>query len=462
MNQQVIALNQKHSVIVNDGSGVLIQPMSIEYTYVLTAKHCIQEDKDNPKSRIRQHHTVFSAEGKEITVLEYIYHETKDIAILIVKPQSKHDLMVSYESLDVNDQVWLCGFPEDRRELKGDEYSSLLFNYEKMINESLILAPDTLGVTASNIVGFSGGGLFTLGGQDKAELLCAIETKMHGNLNREYHGKISAIPISEFEQLIEDTHKLYSGRSLAPLLPLHLSSFEHLLQFSFNVLRGCADDDGLNLLQGCLRETATENIKVNLFPHEILVKFKKYLKVHNRPEHELRSRELWVSLLELLVISILIDKPKTVDLTYLEAMLKSRRLMYIGGSGTWREYLTDILQSGLENLNQNGIIVTKTLTKSHKACFTKKFLDKAWKHTNIGRPLSNPRKIITANKNLSKIHSIVDLAALHTECIEAKEDVYEVYTNYAEFDDSKETGLLMMLAKEYGAYLTVEDVNDAK
>ena len=89
-------------------------------------------------------------------------------------------------------------------------------------------------------------------------------------------------------------------------------------------------------------------------------------------------------------------------------------------------------------------------------------MNKAWQLKNIGRPLSDPRKITRANQNLSRIHSIVDLAALHTECIVAKEYLYETHTDISKFDDSVEAKLLLMLAKEYGAYLKVKDAQDAK
>jgi hypothetical protein len=213
-------------------------------------------------------------------------------------------------------------------------------------------------------------------------------------------------------------------------------------------------------VQGCLRNTATQGIKVNLYPHELLVKFEKMLKVHRRPKSESRSRGLWVSLLELLTVSILVDKPEVVDIEYVGSMLGSRRLMYIGESGVWREYLSDILQSGLENLNQDGIIIVKTLGKFHAALSDKEFLDKVWKHENIGRGSLDPRRIINANKSLSKIKGIVDLTTLHTACIETKEGAYEEHTNIVGFDDEKEAQLLMILAHEYGAYLTIRDSVD--
>ena len=457
MNQASEQLHQKHTVKVNDGSGVLIQPLSPDYAYVLTARHCLLEDKDDLSSAVKPSHTVFTFDETELSIFGVINHKSKDIAILIVDPQPQlEQLMINCDPLQVNELLRLCGFPENRQD-QDEKYSSIPFKFVEPLRERLIFSPDLTGVTADNILGFSGGGFFTLGGSDSAILLCAIETKMAGNIVREYHSNVSAIPISEFEQFIADSQ--YLDKPLAQLLPLHLSSFDHLLEFSFNVIRDWSDLDGLSLVQDCLRDVATERvISVNLAPHEILAEFKTLLKVHNRPAHESQSREMWVSLLELLIVSILIDKPATIDLAYVETILKSRRLMYIDAAGSWREYLKEILLSELAGLNENGIIVTKTKATTGKPCYTQAFLKKAWEKSHIGRAAGDPRSIKIVNKHIAKIHRVVDLAALHTTCIAGKEDAYE--DCIVEFDDVKEVTLLARLAQAYGTFLTVKAVTD--
>lgn len=462
MSQVTPTINQSHTVKVNDGSGVLIQPMTPDYAYVLTARHCLQIDKDTPKGALRTSHTVLSFCGEDIPILYIIVHDTKDIAILIVGSKPTSDLMISCDALVVNEQFRLCGFPQDRVN-EPSQYSSFIFKYDENVDEKWILAPTNSGVVASNIVGFSGGGLFTIGEKDSPISLCAIETKMDGNLSREYHGKISAIPISDFEDLIKNPQKQYLGNPLAPLLPLHLSSFEHLLEFSFRLVGGSWDNDNcLSLLQACLREAATDAVEVNLFPHVILSKFKMLLKVKDRPENELHSKGLWISLLELLTISILIDKPETVDMTYVEGILRSRKLVYIESEGTWREYFVNILQSGIENLNQDGIIIIKTLSISDKARYEKSNLERTWRNVDISKVVSNPKRITSINHNRSRIHSVVDLAALHSVCIASKEDDYEELTNIAEFNESKQVELLSLLTEEYSSYLRVKGVVNDK
>lgn len=292
MSQAADLIRQKHSVKVNNGSGVLIQPMSPDYAYVLTAKHCLKVNTNNLESADIHPHVISTYDGTPITVIDVIYHESEDMAVLIVDSDTTLELMVNCAPLSTNDEVFLCGYPEDRRVGEVGGYSAFAYNYSYRDQNRLILTPKAT-VVNSNVVGFSGGGIFTLGNNHAPVLLCGIETKMDGNVANEYHGNISVVPISEYEQLIEHSQKLYLGKALAPLLPLHLSSFEHLANFTFIVQRGWADDAGLNLLQGLLREQVTEEIKVKIFPHEILKNLEKLLHVHNRPMHELRCMSLW-------------------------------------------------------------------------------------------------------------------------------------------------------------------------
>ena len=107
MSQALPSIRQRHTVKVNNGSGVLIQPMSPDYAYVLTAKHCLQLDKDDSSSAFILNHRVLYFDGAELPVLGFICHDTKDVAILIVSPKPDHDLMISSESPIVNEQFKL-------------------------------------------------------------------------------------------------------------------------------------------------------------------------------------------------------------------------------------------------------------------------------------------------------------------------------------------------------------------
>lgn len=105
MSQEADFIRQKHSVKVNSGSGVLIQPMSPDYAYVLTAKHCLKVDSSNLNSDDIHPHIILKDDGTSITVRDVIFHDTEDMAILIVDPDSTLELMVNCAPLDTNDDV---------------------------------------------------------------------------------------------------------------------------------------------------------------------------------------------------------------------------------------------------------------------------------------------------------------------------------------------------------------------
>jgi hypothetical protein len=459
MSQEADLLRQRHSVKVNNGSGVLIQPMSSEYAYVLTAKHCLKVDSEDLGSDFIQPHRVFASDGSKINILDVICHDNEDMAIIIVTYDPTLVLMINCESLKTHDDVFLCGYPDARRGT-DNEYLPLKYNFSHTSKQRLILTPKASGVVQDNIVGFSGGGIFTFGDNDNPVLLCGIETKMDGNPEREHHGSISVMPISEFEQLISNSQKLYLGNTLSPLLPLHLSNFKHLINHSFTVSNSWALDHRLDFLKERLKDIATENVEVNLFPHDILERFKETLKVHNRPQHELQSKELWVALLELLTISILIDKPKTIDTNYVEKILKSRKLVFIGVNETWQQHITDIFKAELISFDNGGIVVAKTFSTQREVLFSQERVKKLINSKHIARPPKDFRSIANTNSNISKINCIVDLGALHAECIEIKESLYEELTDITKFDEEKYAELRAVLAKEYGTYLTVKDSSD--
>jgi hypothetical protein len=459
MSQESDLVRQRHSVKVNNGSGVLIQPMSPNYAYILTAKHCLKVDTEDLNSDFISPHRVFSNDGAEIYILDVIYHDNEDMAIMIIESNSTLNLMINYDDLKTHDNVFLCGYPNARRNT-DNEYLPLIYNFSHTAEKRLILTPKASGVTQENVVGFSGGGIFTLGDNDGPVLLCGIETKMDGNPDREYHGSISVIPISEFDQLIADPTKQYLANALAPLLPLHLSSFEHLIKHSFALSNSWALENQLIFLKQFLNKITTEEIKVNLYPHDILAKFKGRLKVHNRPEYELRCRELWTALLELLTVSILIDTPKTIDINYVEKVLQSRRLVFIGVNETWQQHITDIFKAEINDFDKDVIIVAKTLASQREVQFSKEKVKKLIDNRNIARPPTEINSIINCNTNISKINSIVDLSALHGECIEIKEALYENLTDIKDFNDRKIAELRLVLAQEYRLYLTIRDCTD--
>ena len=74
------------SYVVNDGSGVLLQAMTTDYSYVVTAKHVIQVDKNNSEQGILSISdiSVFSPDDIKIRVLDTFIHPTLDFLITTI------------------------------------------------------------------------------------------------------------------------------------------------------------------------------------------------------------------------------------------------------------------------------------------------------------------------------------------------------------------------------------------
>ena len=124
---------------------------------------------------------------------------------------------------------------------------------------------------------------------------------------------------------------------------------------------------------------------------------------------------------------------------------------------TWQQHITDIFKAELNGFDNNGIIVAKTFSSQREVRFSKERVKKLINAKHIARPTADIRSITNSQKNISKINSIVDLTALHAECIEIKEYLYENHTDMAEFNEKKHAELRAILAKEYSEYLTVKD-----
>ena len=79
---------KKHTVKVCNGSGVLIQPNSTEFSYVLTARHVIIDYANSPNTDVE----VINIDGNKIDVIDKYLDRDLDLAILTVPFQKNLDL----------------------------------------------------------------------------------------------------------------------------------------------------------------------------------------------------------------------------------------------------------------------------------------------------------------------------------------------------------------------------------
>ncbi len=447
MKQTISEQMEAHIVIVENGSGVLIQPMIEQYTYVFTAKHNLLVNKDDSTSKLKpiEQISITNLEDKKLKILAVILDPDpqKDIAIILVDYHAGCTITKYQHELKLGCDVWLYGYPETRRSAiaNKERLSHYVVNIQRNANGNLIFGNKD-NADKGQIIGFSGGGLFYLNEQHNTAYLCAIDTSMDGDDDIETHGRLKGVSICQFEQLIKNS--TYQNAPLAPLLPLHLSSFEHLIESIF-LLEDSYEKNIINV-KAHLKHLASEYfVNTEITPLKILEKFSEYLKVYDRDPTELQHQAMWSSFLELLVISFLLDRPDNVNSAYIKTLIEHRRLTFIATEKPWKRLLQPIFFSQYKQLKDDGIIVVSTLKPSRKAEIPKSEVKKII--LDISSGVTDYNLINNAKRHINKPYRIIDLAAVHAECIEDKDSEYEMY-NLLDCDP-----LEAKLIQEYSQYL---------
>ncbi|MFT6901963.1 MAG: hypothetical protein ACJAXS_002170 [Colwellia sp.] len=446
-------MQEQHTVKVNGGSGVLLQPGStVQYSYIYTAKHNIQvtgTDANRPLIDVDEI-AICCFDGTPIVVLDRFIHvdEGIDIAILIIPFQGHINLELFDGRLTLNSQVRLCGYPSVRRNRNNptsEEYST--YNFTCAINNTdKILLTNENVAQRSELVGFSGGGVYTIFPSARQTLLSGIEICMDGDPSIEQHGRVQVIPVDVFNQIIVANEFL--GQPLGSVFPLFLSDFQFLTDFIFELV-DWFDSDQLNFIRAHLIYLAQSNvITVNVKPVDILKEFSLYLDVFEEGNTTLYNKKNWSSILELLVISLLIDSPRVLNISYIRELLNKKRLTFIDSELSWKSHLKKILCAKYDDLNDDGIILVRTNTASNVVKYSSEDLKKSIPH--IARSLSDPTSISNIKKNNTLNRSLVDLKSLHQACIEGKEP------DYISFNISNLEELNTKLSEEYAFYLEGE------
>lgn len=209
-----------HSVKVNNGSGVLVNGMTEEYTYVLTAKHAVLEEN-----------IVQKIDGSNINVKAIFKHDDEDVdcAILIIDFQENVSQQTQYvENLPDSASLVLVGYPTLRRNTK-DEVKHQNGVFVESIKNKFILSAD--GIPSKEItVGMSGGGIYYI--DNNNPYLIGVEYEMDGADSAEHFGRLKCNTLIFYDEIIEK-NKLF------PLIPSFLECFSRIKDdiFKFNVVK---------------------------------------------------------------------------------------------------------------------------------------------------------------------------------------------------------------------------------
>ena len=455
MNSEETATYKEQCVKVGEGSGVLVNAMTEKYSYIFTAKHNLEykiEDKQTgstiTKLQLPKNVLIFDYSGIKYIAKDYVYSSSLDILILIIDYKPDCSTRIYQKLLTDRDETRLCGFPTSKRasdKAVKDEYSSYILPFHEHHKESNIYELSNKNHAAkNNIDGYSGGPVYIK--ENAHWFLCAIENQM-ADIKKITHNRINAFSVSVFIELIQKSQ--YNEELLAPLLPLHLKSFDRLIDHIFNFDVVWDSDIKLDLVKNSLKNIArNEIVPVDIKPHEILKQYKDSFKIYERSVQELYDLRLWASFLELLVVSILLDKPTKIDMNFIKLSINSRRLIYIPEDKQWKAFLREILLSDLPGVDDDGIMVVVTNKASTCKKYTSERLKKIWNLKNISTPSSDPRLITNLQKNTVKQRVLVDLKAIHNHV--TTDDNEQLFEDYDPFEND---GIELVVENEYAKYL---------
>ncbi len=323
-------------MVGDGGSGCLFQPMlpADEYTYVLTAKHLFEPQKDGSYK---------NPNGTEINIVlnvrdgdtwrekpvnfkctkgkNYFSHDVADAAILKIDFIANFDnIRASEENADPKDYS-LYGFPANfRNHPVGNKDTKC------KISNSITPASycdraqlDINYFNKTHIEGMSGGALLKQSG-DMLSIIGIQSAVVDQNYAA---GQIIYIPMRYFNEIVEK----HSGK-LAKLIPPWIADFRLLRKETFAFSEGSYFEEILSKVRITLRNKASEIINAGITPEIIKEKFSKRLLVNECQSGCLFQKSIWISWLEFLSL-FEIAKSVPVDSDMLPGIFNSHRLKYL-------------------------------------------------------------------------------------------------------------------------------------
>lgn len=359
---------KEYIVCLNGGSGVIFQPKDELYSYILTAKHVLDDisDYDSKVSIDRfdpDRGEFISLMNLELTEnVNYFPDKIKDIAILKIQRLTGANKLVRIDDFDsLNSEIALFGFPVTRREEakfsnRIREDLNLTLSIEKSEGKREAVLDDNS--TWDELVGQSGGALFSLQG-DYLGLL-GIQNKVP--TLKETKGRIEFSPLHNFNEII-----IGSKGELEELIPPYLKSFSFLKDDVFTFPSDLYSEKIINKISEAFEVKTKEIIKCDFTPNCI----KEYLDVtelliYNQKEDELNEKEIWLHWLELLTILNIVKGKKHMKSDFDKIFSQVRILHSNTNKDFWVENIDDVAKTNFDKLSINGVVVVSSKQKPLK------------------------------------------------------------------------------------------------
>lgn len=279
------------TVRVENGSGVIVKPLSDNYLYILTAHHVI---KDMEGSGFKNMSISFLPEspfnGIKLDVQDVKICSEKDAAIIIVKKfENTASFIYPSNKLPEDKKGWHLGFP-NKQNNRGEAKACVeheIRNWLGHIDRFFVKYQCEQVLEEKEIDGMSGGGIF-----DCNHHLLGIHKCYATDNNLEDLGKFVMIPWECFESLINEN-------DLAPVLPFELSSLKSFKEkiFCFDDNRGAYMKLKPLLAQLAIIKSSIENWS----PKDCYEAFQQYRQARAYVNTELLEESDWVLFGEFLV-----------------------------------------------------------------------------------------------------------------------------------------------------------------
>jgi hypothetical protein len=407
---------KRYTVILDEGSGVLFQPLDETKTYILSAKHVfytIDPNDSGPdtielKANINYSYSDNQYEANEIEIIKgdnYFEHfnANVDAAILVL------DKILDFNQIFIDKRTTgfkdfnLTGYPESKREV-DHKYDKQLIRDLISYDDSLIslrLVVDHLG--HEQITGFSGGGIIKINGDSL--LLAGIQSKTP---NGPCNGEIEVIPIKRFDEIV-------IRNNLPKLLPNFLSNIEELKKIITTF-----DQTVPTLkpkLQIALRKQFRE-VKCDL--KEIYQS--NYINKLSISNSGLKTKQFWVSFLEYaLIISLLEESDFNEEL--LLKMNKKRKFIYSDSDKDIYDLYEDIILFASDDIDDACQVLVGTKTPP-TTCRTRRMST-----SKVPNNISNvdDDEVIDRIVIRNKIKEIIHLKAVELDCININDELLDKF-----------------------------------
>lgn len=364
---------KRYSVIIEGGSGCFFQPMTNDYTYILTAKHLFFYEEDKGRGRGRGKEKFQLADGTEIDIKRcvktqtgwdvepipfvlkegetYFPHKEADISILKIVPAIEGFENISIEENFVEPNCYeLCGFPSNVKQTR--EYTTHKIDSFIVSNGYFYSARLFNSLRQEDIEGMSGCGVLRVVNDNIS--IIGIQSKMGSQIFPA--GEIGFVQIIHFNEIVE--YEEHAGK-LSKLYPPYLRKFDFLLDDCFALEVDSIDDPKIENARTTLRNKAYDITKSDITPIGIKELFNERLLINENDSCCLSHKKIWISWLEFLVIMNLM-KYDILTSGNLSDIFNSYRLKY-SNADEWTEiFRGDLLTSDYVGLKADSTVFVNT------------------------------------------------------------------------------------------------------